>query len=168
MRQVDIATGFSKYVPYNFAFILSCDKNKKPNGMIAAWHMKISHEPPMMAVALYNKQNTKKLIEQSKEFVIAIPNKKLLKAIPIFGELHGNKVDKFKVSKVKTTKARFLNTPLLSDATLNYECRLIKKIKTGDHTLFIGKVLASYYNEGKKILLCFGKDKSGKRRFKEL
>lgn len=168
MKQIDIPSSFAKYIPYNFAFILSRDKNNKPNGMIAAWHMKVSHEPPIMAVAIYNSQNTKKLIEQSKEFVIAVPSKKLIKAVFVFGEQHGDKVDKFKVSKVKTAKAKFLKTPLLKEATLNYECKLIKKIKLGDHTMFIGKVLAAHYNEKQKILLSYGKNEKGKRIFKEL
>lgn len=168
MKQIDISSAFTKYIPYNFAFVLSCDKNAKPSGMIVAWHMKVSYEPPLMAVAIFNTQNTKKLIEQSKEFVLAVPNKKLLKAISIFGENHGDKIDKFKISKVKTRKAKFVKTPLLSDATLNYECKVIKKIKTGDHTIFIGKVLAAHYNEKQKILLCYGKNKKGKRVFKEM
>ncbi|MFZ2189230.1 MAG: flavin reductase family protein [Candidatus Magasanikiibacteriota bacterium] len=168
MKQIDISTAFTKYIPYNFAFVLSCDKNNKPSGMIVAWHTKVSHEPPLMAVSIYNTQNTKKLIEQSKEFVLAVPNKKQLKAISIFGENHGDKIDKFKLSKIKTTKAKFLKTPLLAEATLNYECEVIKKIKAGDHTIFIGKVLSAHYNEKEKILLCYGKGKNGKRIFKEL
>lgn len=168
MKKIDTATSFSKYTPYNFAFILSCDKNAKPNGMIAAWQMKTSHEPPMMVVSIHNKQNTKRLIQQSKEFVVAVPDKKLLSAVSIFGEQHGDKVDKFKESKVKTRKAKHLKTPLLSDATLNYECKVVKSIKTGDHTIFVGEVLAAYHNDGQKILLCYGKNKNGKRIFKEL
>lgn len=167
MKKVDITTGFSKYTPYNFAFVLSCDKNAKPNGMVAAWHMKTSNDPQLIAISLSNTGNTGKLIRQSKEFVVAIPNKKLLKAISIFGEQHGDKIDKFKESKVKTRKAKYVKTPLLSDATLNLECKLIKSTKTGDHTIFIGEMLAAYHNEGEKILLCHGKDKNGKRVFKE-
>jgi len=167
MKKIEISKAFTKYTPYNFAFILSQDENNKPSGMIAAWHMKTSHEPPMIAISLYNSQYTKKLIQQSKEFVIAIPDKKLKGAISIFGEYHGNKIDKFKESKVKTKKAKFLKTPLLADATLNYECKVVKSIKAGDHTIFIGEVLAAYHNEGQKILLCYGKNKNGKRIFKE-
>ena len=168
MKQIDISTAFTKYVPYNFAFVLSCDKNNQPNGMIVAWHMKVSHTPPLMAVAIYNSQNTKKLIEQGQEFVIAIPNKKQLEAISIFGEQHGDKVDKFKLSKIKIKKAKFLKRPLLADATLNYECKVIKKVKTGDHTIFIGQVVSAHYNENEKILLCYGKNKKGIRIFKEM
>lgn len=168
MKQIDISTAFTKYVPYNIAFILSCDKNGKPNGMIAAWHMKVSYEPPLMAVCIYKEQNTRKLIEQSQEFVVAIPNKKQLKAISIFGEQHGDKIDKFKISKIKTKKAKFLKTPLLAEVTLNYECQVIKKVKAGDHTIFIGKVLAAYHNEGQKILLGYGRNKKGERVFREM
>lgn len=168
MKKIDIQTGFANYIPFNFAYILSCDKNSKPSGMIAAWHMKTSHNPPMVVASLHNDHYTKKLIEQSKEFIVAVPDKKLLKAIPIFSEHHGDKIDKFKESKVKTKKAQHLKTPLLADATLNFECKVVESIKTGDHTIFIGEVIAAHQNEGQKILLCYGNDKNDKGIFKEM
>ena len=168
MKQINPADAFSKYQPKNITFVISVDKQGKPNGMIAAWHTILSKEPPMMGVAVYKVQNTHKLIEQSKEFVLAIPSGRLLKAITIFGEYHGDKIDKFKMSKVKTKKARHIKSPLLADATINFECKVVKQISTGDHTFFIGKVVAAYFNDNQKIILSSGRDKNGKRTFCKL
>jgi flavin reductase (DIM6/NTAB) family NADH-FMN oxidoreductase RutF len=65
-------------------------------------------------------------------------------------------VDKFKLTKIKTQKSKFIKPPLLKDATLNLECKLYKEIKAGDHIIFIGKVLAAYANEEKKTLVNMG------------
>ena len=168
MQAIKPADAFSKYQPKNITFVISVDKKNKPNGMVAAWHTILSKDPDLMGVAIYKKQNTHKLIQESKEFVLAIPSKKLLKAIDIFGGMHGNEVDKFEISKIKITKAKILKVPLLTDATINFECKLIKQVPVGDHTFFIGKVVAAHIQKGQKILLSNGYNKKGERKFCEI
>ena len=154
MKPVSASQAFDNFKPENVVFVLSYDKkNKRPSGMVAGWSMKCSFKPRLFAVALWEKGYTHKLIQQTKEFVVAVPNRKLEKAIDIFGKRHGNKVDKFKLSKVKTLKAKHVDVPLLADATINLECKLEKEVKAGDHFIFIGKVVAAYLVEGKKVLL---------------
>jgi flavin reductase (DIM6/NTAB) family NADH-FMN oxidoreductase RutF len=120
----------------------------------------------MLAVALSKEGYTHKLIQEVKEFVIAVPNKKLQKYINVFGTKHGNKINKFGITKIPTTKAKFIKVPLLKEATVNFECKLEKKIEAGDHFIFIGRILAAYINEKEGVLLNMGKRK-GKRIFKE-
>jgi len=157
MKQISLEKAYLKFIPYLLVFVISYDeKNKRPSGMIAGWNMNVSFEPYLFAVSLWEKGYTHKLIRKCKEFVIAIPNKKLEKAVTVFGSFHGDTVDKFKKSKIKTLKSKFIKPPLLKDATLNLECKLYKEIKSGDHIIFIGKVLAAYANKGKKTLVNMG------------
>ena len=141
--------------PYSCVFVISVEKTGKPSGMVAGWNMKCAWNPDLFAVALSKRGYTHKLIHQSKEFVIAVPNKKLEKAIEFFGTRHGNKVDKFKRTRIKTLKAKYLKSPLLKDATINFECKLYKEVDAGDHVIFIGKILAAYVNPNKKILMVY-------------
>jgi flavin reductase (DIM6/NTAB) family NADH-FMN oxidoreductase RutF len=167
MKTVSIEKAFTQFKPENIVFVISYDKkNKRPSGMIAGWNMKCSSGPHMFAVALWKKGYTHKLIQQTKEFVIAIPNKKIEKAIGIFGMTHGDKVDKFKIAKLKTLPAKYIKPPLLADATINLECKVEQEIDTGDHIIFIGKVLAAYVDEKRRVLLNMGKV-NGKRVFRE-
>jgi len=152
--------------PYSCVFVISVDKKGKPSGMVAGWSMRCALNPPLFAVALSKKGYTHKLIRQSKEFVIAVPNKKLEKAVEFFGTTHGNKVDKFRITGIKTLKAKYLKSPLLKNATINLECKLQKQVNAGDHIIFIGKILAAYFNPNKKILMVF-KKVNGKRIYKE-
>jgi flavin reductase (DIM6/NTAB) family NADH-FMN oxidoreductase RutF len=152
--------------PYSCVFVISVDKNGKPSGMIAGWNTKCGYNPPLFAVVLSKKGYTHKLIQQSKEFVIAVPNKGLEKAVGFFGTTHGNEVDKFKRTGIKTLKAKYVKSPLLKDATINLECKLYKEINVGDNIMFIGKILAAYINPNKKILMVY-KKVNGKRIYKE-
>ena len=167
MRKINSSLGLSKFKPETCVFVISVDKQGKPSGMIAGWSMRCSTNPPLYAVALSKKHYTHKLIQQSKEFVVAVPNKKLEKDVIFFGTTHGNQVDKFKETKIKIEKAKFVKSPLLKDATLNFECKLLKEVDAGDHVIFVGKVLAAYINEDNGILVNFGM-KNGNWVFKEL
>jgi len=167
LKQTDIQKTLSAFKPENFVFVISIDKNNKPNGMVAAWKTRISGTPPLYSLALGQSSNTYKLIKKSKEFVIAVPNKSMEKAIKIFGHQHGDEIDKFKESKLTTIPAKKIKVPLIKEATICYECKLVNTIKTGSCNLVVGEVVVAHHNKKKKVILVMGKDKEGKRIFKE-
>ncbi|MFA5189055.1 MAG: flavin reductase family protein [Patescibacteria group bacterium] len=167
MKESNINDAFEALKPETCIFVISIDENGRPSGMINAWHMKVSREPGLFAVSLSKNGYTHKLIQQSKEFVVAVPNKELEKEVLYFGTTHGNEVDKFKETGLETEKAKFIKSPLIKKATINFECALEKEVDAGDHIIFIGKILASYVNSDKKVLLNM-KKVDGKRIFQEL
>lgn len=157
---------FAKLKPESCVFVISIDENGKPSGMVAGWHMKCSMEPPLFAVSLQKKGHTHKLIRESKEFVIAVPNEELEKEVIFFGSTHGDEVDKFKESGIETEEPKYLDTPLIKKATINFECSLEKEVDSGDHIIFIGRILAAYINKDKKVLFNMMKIENN-RIFKE-
>ena len=158
--------GFNNFKPETCVFVISVDENGNPNGMIAGYNVKCSLKPPMFAVGLSEKGNTQRLVRDSGEFVIAVPNAELLKEVEFFGSKKGSEMNKFKETGIKTTKAKFVKSPLLTDATINFECKVRNEVKVADHHMFIGEIVASYINDGKKVLLNM-KKVDGKRVFKE-
>lgn len=167
MEKGSVEDSFNKFKPESMVFVISVDSEGKPNGMIAGWNMKCSSEPPLFAVSLSKKGNTHKLIRQSKEFVVAVPNKELEDEVRFFGSTHGNKINKFDKTKIEIEKAKFIKSPLIKKATINFECKLEKEINAGDHIIFIGRILTSYINKDKKVLFNIKKI-DGKRIFGEV
>jgi len=166
MDNLKIKEVFDYFKPETCVFVNSIDKNGKPSGMVAGWNMKCSINPPLFAVALSKNGYTHKLIQQSKEFVISIPNKDLEKSLLFFGSTHGNEINKFQETKIKTTQAKFVKTPLIKNATINFECKLFKEVDSGDHIIFIGKIIESHINKNKKVLINMKKI-NNKRIFNE-
>ena len=166
MKPISPTKALDKLHPLQCVFVVSVDEKGKPNGMTASWFFQTSFEPPMVAVAIGKDRFTYSLIKDSKEFVIAIPNKKLIKTALIFGHTSGKDTDKFEKSGVKTAKAKCIRSPLIAEATLNYECKVVNMIDTGDHSIFIGEVVASWINENEKVLMNMGRT-DGKRLFEE-
>ncbi len=166
MEKTTIGEAFDKFKPESCVFVLSVDKQGKPGGMIAGWSMRCSLDPPLYAVSLQKQGYTHELIRQSREFVIAVPNKELEEALLFFGSTHSNEVDKFSETGVRTALAKKVRTPLLTDATLNFECELLNEVDAGDHLLFIGTVVAAHINQNKKVLMNM-KKVDDKRIFEE-
>ena len=166
MKKVTVAESYDKFKPERCVFVISVDKEGNPSGMACGMCTKCSRNPGLFAVVLSKKGYTQELIRESKEFVIAVPNKSLEKEVRFFGSISGRNVDKFKESKIETERAEFVKSPLIKNATLNFECKLYKEVEVGDHVMFIGEILASYINEDKKMLLNMEKV-NDKRIFEE-
>jgi flavin reductase (DIM6/NTAB) family NADH-FMN oxidoreductase RutF len=166
MKEISPELVFDHLKPESLIFVLSVEKDGRPSGMIAAWSMKVSFSPRLFAISVGKTRHTLTLIQQSKEFVVAVANKKLEQYIDVFGGMTGAKVDKFALTKIKTRPAKLLKTPLLLEATVNLECKVFKEIEAGDHFIFVGEIVAAHVNEGEKVLLNKGKV-DGKRVFEE-
>lgn len=166
MEEATSMEAFEKLKPEIYVFVISIDSEGKPNGTVTKCFMKCSYEPRMLAVSLAKGGYTHNLIEASKEFLIAVPNKELEAELDFFATMKGAEIDKFKATKIKTEPAKIIKSPLLSDATINFECHLASQIDAGDHVVFIGRVLASHINKDKKVLLHMKKEE-GKRIFEE-
>lgn len=161
MEDCEIKEAFEKFKPERCVFVISGN-----SGMIAGWNTRCSADPPLFAVSLSKKGHTHKLIRKNKEFVIALPNKELEEAVRFFGTTHGDEVDKFKETGLETFSGKFVKSPLIKKATINFECKLINEFEVGDHIMFIGEILCSHINRDKKVLFNV-KKVDGKRVFEE-
>jgi flavin reductase (DIM6/NTAB) family NADH-FMN oxidoreductase RutF len=129
--------------------LLSCvDKAGKANAITLAWSMPVSINPPMVAVSIAPKRFSHQLIEETKEFVINIPTIDIVQETLFCGRRSGRIYDKFKETRLITLPAKMVKPPIIKECVAHLECRLEEQITVGDHTLFIGRVLTAYANEG--------------------
>lgn len=125
-------------------FITSISKKGKPNVMTCAWATPVSEEPPIIVVCLSKESFTAKLIKQTREFVINIPTKKLIKALWICGRTSGRQTDKFKKAGLTYSKARSVKPPIIDGCAGYIECSLWRSIDAGECFAFFGKVIKAY------------------------
>jgi len=66
-----------------------------------------------------------------------------------------------KESGVKLLPGTVVKAPLVDDACANFECKLAGKLRTGDHTIFAGEVVASHVGpEDARRIYTLGGDRS--------
>ena len=89
-----------------------------------------------------------------------IPDRSLLKATEICGLKSGRRVDKFQAAGLTREKAEKISAPLLAECLVNLECVKVNEVDAGDHTWFIGEIVAARKDEQydpKDMILYWGK-----------
>ena len=125
--------------PRVVAIIVSLRPDGKPNAMVAAWHTPVSVNPPIVAIAIAPSRLTHKLIQNSGEFTINIPDKALIKQVEVAGNNSGETMDKSTLFKYVPSK--ILKTPIVEDAIGVIECKLNRMQEMGDHSVVFGNIV---------------------------
>jgi flavin reductase (DIM6/NTAB) family NADH-FMN oxidoreductase RutF len=134
--------------PPNSIILATCiSANGKPNIITLGMYTPISHDPPMLAISVSPKRHSHKLINETKEFTVNVPTQELLKQTKFCGSTSGRNHNKFKETGLTPIAARYVKSPLIEECIANLECKVVASFEFGDHTLYIGEVLAVHVEE---------------------
>jgi flavin reductase (DIM6/NTAB) family NADH-FMN oxidoreductase RutF len=82
------------------------------------------------------------MIKYSEEFALNIPTHELLHHVQYLGSVSGTELNKLELTRLPTFRGRRVEAPLLEGCTGWIECGVHDAYTVGDHTLFVGKVVA--------------------------
>ncbi|HKZ88261.1 MAG TPA: flavin reductase family protein [Candidatus Bathyarchaeia archaeon] len=129
--------------------LVSCvGKTGKPNITTLAWAMPTSHDPPLIAISISPKRHSHKLIQESEEFTVNIPTLEKLQEVYACGSLTGRSYDKFKKTGLTPIPGRKIKAPAIRECIAHLECKLENQTPTGDHTIFVGRIIEAYADIG--------------------
>ncbi len=113
----------------------------KPNIMNAAWGGIVSSNPPCISVSLREATLSFHNIIQTKAFTVNIPSQKYFKEADYVGLVSGKEHDKFQETRLTPIPSNLVNAPTVNEFPYALECRLIKQVECGSHTIFIGEIV---------------------------
>jgi flavin reductase (DIM6/NTAB) family NADH-FMN oxidoreductase RutF len=113
------------------------------NVMPAAFVTPLSFDPPLVGLAVHPMRHTHDMVRFSEQFALNIPTRELLQHCQYLGSVTGRELNKLELTKLPTFRARKVEAPLLEGCLGYIECGVEDAFTTGDHTLFVGKVLAA-------------------------
>ena len=119
-------------------YVLTSQHEEIINAMIASWVSQVSYEPPLIMVAVHPNRFSHQLIERGGGFglhVLADTQSEFL------SRFKGKDLSK-KFTAIKWTPGK-TGCPILSECLAYFECELMTHYRPGNHTLFIGKVIAA-------------------------
>ncbi|SNX53386.1 flavin reductase family protein [Thermoanaerobacterium sp. RBIITD] len=139
-------------------------KADKLNTMIIGWGgITYFWGKPIFVVAVRESRFTHNQIEKSGEFTVNIPlNEDLRKAIAFCGTKSGRDYDKFKECNLTAVPSQKIETPVIGECSLHYECKVVykqdmikenldanidKKWYPDYHTMYFGEIVACYIAE---------------------
>ncbi|MDH5779806.1 MAG: flavin reductase family protein [Candidatus Bathyarchaeota archaeon] len=130
--------------PYPATLVTTVGEDGKPNVMAVAWIMPVSVTPPYIAMTLRPQRHSYKLLTETTEFTVNIPDFNLAKQVVFCGRRSGRDYDKFKETGLTPMKARTISASIIKECIAHLECKLEKVIEVHDHILCIGKVMTAY------------------------
>jgi flavin reductase (DIM6/NTAB) family NADH-FMN oxidoreductase RutF len=133
--------------------VVTVEKDGKPNAMTAAWVVPVSHRPPLVVVHIAPQRYTHDIIMETKEFGLCILADDQMDISQHAGTTSGRKVDKFSADSMKAKRSKVIGAPVLEGCAVTMECKLEKAISMGDHTIFVGRVVAIERDPVKKPLV---------------
>ena len=146
--EVPLSSAYRLLHPRLVVLVSCVDEAGKTNVITLAWSMPVSINPPIVAISIAPKRYSHQLIEKTKEFVVNIPTMDIVRETLFCGRRSGKTYDKFKETRLTPSPAKMVQPPIIKECVAHLECKLHQQITVGDHTLFIGRVLTAYADDG--------------------
>ena len=160
MREVDVGSFWRLLRPEVVVWAVA-EHDGKRSICPLGWTMRTSASPPMMAISVAPSRYTHALIEGAGAFVLAYPGGELAQATQYCGSHSGRDGDKFAHTGVTALPGQRVAAPVIAECVANLECRLVDRFTTGDHSIFVGEVVAAWAQEDPGKLLCLVDESAG-------
>jgi flavin reductase (DIM6/NTAB) family NADH-FMN oxidoreductase RutF len=119
---------------------------------------------PFFMVAVRPSRYTYEFLEKTDDFTVNVPRKGMEEIVDFCGSVSGREHDKFKEKGLVLTPSRKVNSPIISNCIIHYECKVSYKTRViqsrlprdilkssypsrNFHTLYFGEILATYADE---------------------
>lgn len=138
-----IEEALARRYPEGVVLISSISRDGKANVMPAGWSMRTADQPLLLAVSVGCARYTHELILETGEFVLAYPSLSMIDDVKLTGSKSGRDTEKMSACRLRLIPAEKIRARLVEGAVANFECVLRSHHRTGDHTIFVGEVLAA-------------------------
>jgi flavin reductase (DIM6/NTAB) family NADH-FMN oxidoreductase RutF len=136
-------------------YVVTTRLGDKVNGMTAAWVSQVSIKPLMVMAAIAPPRYSHDLIQESGCFAINVLADGQVELGKRFGFKSGRQIDKF--AGLEWTPA-ITGAPILPQAYAYLDLKLAHSFTAGDHTLFVGEVVAAKILHPDRHPLIFNKN----------
>lgn len=123
----------------------------RPHGLTANAFMSVSLDPPLVLVSIDKKTETHAHLRAAGRFCVNVLRETHKELSDKFAS---KSPDKFEGVAYRTEAT---GSPVLEDALAWIDCEVAQAYEGGDHTLFLGKVVALGRSEGSPLLFFAGK-----------
>ncbi|MEM9156226.1 MAG: flavin reductase family protein [Cyanobacteria bacterium P01_F01_bin.33] len=139
-----------RFIPHGL-YVCGVKDGDEVNGFTASWVMQASFKPPLVVNCVKQNSRSHAMIETSQVFALSVleSGQKDL-AQKFFQPLRrvGNKFEDVEFYQNET------GCPIIKDSLGYIECRVVGTVDRGDHTVYVGEVIAAgVHRDGKPLLL---------------
>lgn len=127
--------------PTPVVLITSKSISNKINIFTVGWISTVCTKEPIIAIGIRPERLSYAYIKESKECVINLPTRSMVKIVDYCGVVSGKNEDKIKHFNLKLSNGISISTPSLEISPIALECKLKSVTPLGTHDLFLLEVL---------------------------
>jgi len=120
--------------------VIGVEAGGRVNFMPAVWNVGLSFDPPLFGVGVSPKRFSHGLLAAASAFSVSFHPYEQAELVQRLGSVSGREVDKVTAFGLEVVRGRVLDVPLLGDFYAAYELEKTAALRTGDHTLFVGRL----------------------------
>ena len=113
--------------------------------------------PLRIGIAVAHTRYTYSLLKHEREFVINVPDAKLIDVVKLCGSMSGREGNKFKAAEVSPEASLQVQAVSIAECPAHIECTVEREIEFEKRTWFVGRVVSARCEEGfdgRCALLC--------------
>ena len=129
--------------PHPYVLVTTVSDEGIPNVIGIGWFTITSWKPPMVCISVAPPRHSYGNIEAVGEYVINFPPPDMARAAWKCGTTTGAKVDKFADNGLEPVQSTRVRPPAIAGSIMAWECRVVSKMDTGDHWLYIAEIVAT-------------------------
>ncbi|MGQ9524549.1 MAG: flavin reductase family protein [Armatimonadota bacterium] len=142
--------------------LCTVDREGRPNAMAIGWGaIGIIWSRPIFVVLVRPSRFTYSLLEECRDFTVNVLPREMADVVTFCGTVSGRTHDKFAEKGLTAVPARFVQSPLVQQAVIQYECKVVHSndvlaqalasdvrsacYPSGDyHRIYFGEILTVY------------------------
>ncbi|MDD2464978.1 MAG: flavin reductase family protein [Desulfobulbus sp.] len=140
MAKVDWKPGTMIY-PLPAVMVSLGETPEEQNIITIAWTGTICSDPPMCYISVRPERHSYAILERTREFVINLTTRPLAFATDWCGVRSGRNYQKFAEMGLTPGLASKVRAPIIEEAPINIECKVVEIKRLGTHDMFIAEVV---------------------------
>ena len=126
------------------AVLVGCGDRRRwrYNLLTVAWCGTVASDPPQLSISVRKERYSFAPISEMGEFTVNLPNKSMVAALDNCGVISGRDADKFALHQLTARPGSKVAAPIVAEAPLSLECKVVHTLDLGSHTMFVGEIVA--------------------------
>jgi flavin reductase (DIM6/NTAB) family NADH-FMN oxidoreductase RutF len=140
MHKIDWKPGTMIY-PLPAVMVSLGETPEEYNIITIAWTGTLCSDPPLCYISVRPERHSHAILARTREFVINLTTRSLARATDWCGVRSGRQYNKFEEMHLTPGLATKVQAPIIVEAPINIECRVLEIRSLGTHDLFMAEVV---------------------------
>ncbi len=129
--------------------LIVCGDMEKANIVTIAWISMLTGSPPTLGISVGTRGFSSELIKTNKNFTVNIASIDIIEESDFCGITSGKNIEKFEKSGLTKLPSTIIESPIIKECPVNFECKLTDSGVFGTTNHFVGEIVETHVDTDK-------------------